>query len=288
MQDANPEDFTWAPPLMRAGYVGRGVTYLALAGFSLSAIWSGGEAQGMGETLAQLETSTWGMVALVLITLGLLSYFVWRVVCAIWDLEDYGTDAKGLIARIGQFTTGVIHGVLGGAAAAVLFTGGSGGSGGGSGSGEGGGSSIAKGVGALMSAPAGIWLVGIAGAVTIGAGIYYVHKAYSGKYRELLRANEFTRNWDWVLKAGLVAQGVVIGIIGAFLGYAALTANPNEAGGTGEALSWVSDQAYGQLLVTALCIGLLAFAVFCFVNARYRFVPKARDGGIETLASALA
>ena len=288
MPDANPENFSWAPPFMRAGYAGRGITYLALAGFSLSAIWAGGEAQGMGETLAQLESSTWGTVALVLVTIGLLSYFVWRIVCAIWDLEDYGTDAKGMIARAGQLTTGIIHGALGGAAAAVLFTGGSSGSGGGGEGGGGGGSSIAQGVGALMSAPAGIWLVGFAGVVTIGAGIYYIHKAWSGAYRKLLRGNEFTRNWDWVLKAGLIAQGVVVGIIGGFLLYAALTANPNEAGGTGEALSWVSDQAYGQILVTALCIGLLAFAVFCFVNARYRFVPKAKDDSIQTLESALA
>ena len=139
-----------------------------------------------------------------------------------------------------------------------------------------------------MSAPAGLWIVGIAGVITIGAGIYYIYKAWTGKYRKFLRGNEVTRNWDWVLKAGLIAQGVVIGIIGGFLLYSALTANPNEAGGTGEALSWLSEQAYGQILVTAVCIGLLGFAIFCFVNALYRIVPKARDGGWTSLKDALA
>ncbi|MCG6112733.1 MAG: DUF1206 domain-containing protein, partial [Paracoccus sp.] len=35
----------WAVPLMRVGYAGKGLVYLAVAGVSLRSIWRGGEAQ---------------------------------------------------------------------------------------------------------------------------------------------------------------------------------------------------------------------------------------------------
>ncbi len=38
-------DLSWSIPVMRAGYAGRGLVYLAVAGFSLYAVWRGGQAQ---------------------------------------------------------------------------------------------------------------------------------------------------------------------------------------------------------------------------------------------------
>lgn len=35
----------------------------------------------------------------------------------------------------------------------------------------------------------------------------------------------------------------------------------------------------------ALCLGLLGFAFFCFVNAAYRIVPRVSGGDISSLAS---
>ena len=52
------DPLAWTVPVMRAGYAGRGLTYLVVAGFSLWAIWHGGQAQGTGSALAQLETTT--------------------------------------------------------------------------------------------------------------------------------------------------------------------------------------------------------------------------------------
>ncbi len=285
---SDKDDFGWAIPTMQAGYAGRGLVYAAIAGFSLYAIWQGGQAQGTGSALKQLESTTWGSTILVLIAVGLLCYFVWRVVCGIYDLEDYGTDAKGMFSRAGQITTGVIHGVMGIAAFAILFSAAGGSSGGGAaesgGSGGGGGSTIAEWTGKIMSLPAGIWIVGIAGLLTVGAGVYYLVKAYTEKYRENLEANEFTRNWNWMLKAGVAAQGVVVTIVGVFLCIAAWQADPSQAGGLDKAFSWLSGQWYGQVLVTLLCIGLLSFAIFCFVNAAHRIVPKASGDDVQTMA----
>ncbi|WP_306119857.1 MULTISPECIES: DUF1206 domain-containing protein [unclassified Roseitalea] len=272
-------DLSWAVPMMRSGYAGRGLVYVAVAGLSLWAIWRGGQAEGTSSAFRTLETSTWGVVVLSLIGAGLLAYALWRVTCAIYDLEAYGSDGKGLVARAGQVTTGVVHGAIGvGAITIVLAAGG----------GTGNRSSIVQAVGWLMSLPAGIWLVGVAGLLTIGSGIYYYLKAWNQKYLSFLRANEFTLRWNTVLRAGVVAQATVVTIIGAFIVYAALRANPAQAGGLGQTFSWLKQQPYGQALVIAICLGLLAFALFCFVNARYRIVPRTvSDDRIETLARRL-
>ena len=139
-----------------------------------------------------------------------------------------------------------------------------------------------------MGWPGGRWLVGFVGLIVAGAGLVLLVNGWKGKYREHLHANRFTQNWNWLLKAGVVAQGIVIAVIGLLFVQAAWRADPEEAGGTDKAFSWLLNQPYGQILVASICVGLIAFALFCFVNAGYRFVPKVPGSDIETLAARLA
>lgn len=272
---ADPSDFKWAIPIMRAGYAGRGLVYGVIAGFSLFAIWYGGQAKGTSSALAQLENQSWGSVVLFLIFLGMLAYAVWRLVDSVWDLEDYGTEAKGMIARTGMIVTGILHLGIGISAFLLLFT-----------SKDGGGQSkVVEIAGEVMQWPFGPYLVIAIGLATIGTGIYTLTKALKEKYREKLYANEFTRNYNKVLKAGVTAKGVIVSIIGAFIVYAGWTADPQKAGGVGKSFDWLSGQVYGQILVVCICLGLVGFSIFCFVNAAYRIVPKAAGDDVVSLAS---
>ena len=273
-------DLEWATPVMRAGYAGRGFVYAAVAGLSLWAIWRGGQAQGTQTALATLERSGWGKAVLAAIAVGLVAYAAWRVIDAWYDLEDHGTDGKGLIARAGMIVTGLIHLALGVAAVTILFS-----AGGGGGGGE---SSVAKAAGKVMSWPAGRWIVGAAGLATIGAAIYYAAKAYRASYREHLYANEATRRLNGVLRIGVAAQAVIVGVVGGFLVVAALQSDASEAGGVAEVFDWLGAQPFGRVLVIALCLGLLAFAFFLFVNAAYRIIPKLADDEPVTLSAALS
>ncbi|EKE43626.1 hypothetical protein OCGS_2358 [Oceaniovalibus guishaninsula JLT2003] len=275
MPGTNETDFGWAVPVMRVGYAGRALVYLAVAGFALWAIWHGQQAEGTSSAFQKLEDSWWGATVLIAVFLGLLAYAVWRLIDAIWDLEDYGSDGEGIVARLGMVVTGLIHLAIGIGALAVLFTS----------AGSGDQSAIASATATVMGWPAGRWIVGIGGLLTIGAGGYYLKKAWGRDYREHLIGNHFTRNWDPALRGGVAAQGLVVGIIGALLVYAAFTADPSEAGGMGQAFDWVSSQAYGRILVGLLCVGLLSFALFLAVNAAYRIVPKAQGDDLETLAT---
>lgn len=277
MKAMTGKDMGWAITLMRVGYLGRGLVYLAVAGISLYSIWRGGQAQDTSSALGWLENTWGGGAALFLILVGMLAYAIWRVVDAAYDLEDYGQDAKGAVARIGMVVTGIIHLGIGILAFSLLF---------GSGKEEQG-SSIPGHVETVMQWPGGRWLIGLAAFLILGAGAYYLRQGWRNDYRKHLQANEFTRRWNPVLKAGVMAQGLVIGVIGLLFLFAAWRSDPQAAGGVGEAFSWLSNQAYGRFLVIAVCVGLVGFAIFCFVNAAYRIVPKASGPDIQSLADAL-
>ena len=274
------QNLQWAVPVMRAGYAGRGLIYLVVAILSLLAIWRGSTPGGTGEAMASLERAWWGIALLALIAIGLAAYGVWRLVAAFWDLEAHGSDAKGIVGRLGQVVTGVIHLGLAFTAAAILMP---------SGSGNGGGSSsLDKWTAKIMQMPFGQWIVGLAGAIGFGAGVYYIWKGLSHKYMANLRARPVTLKLQPALTAGLVANGAVVTIVGFLLIYAAWTLNPSEAGGLAEAFDWLRSQPYGTVLVTALAVGLLGFSLFCFVNAAYRLIPKLKTDDVETMARRLA
>jgi large-conductance mechanosensitive channel len=271
-------DLAWSVPVMRVGYAGQGLVYLAVAGFSLYAIWRGEQPQGTASTLSQLETTGWGSMVLLLIFLGTLAFAVWNVTNSLYDLENSGAGSAGIVARVGKIITALIYGGVGGLAFSLLFAGGR----------RGGDSSIANWTGAVMGWPGGRWLVGLVGLIVAGAGVFFVVNGWKEKYQEHLQANRFTQNWNWLLKAGVIAHGVVTTLIGMLFLQAAWRANPDKAGGIGRTFSWLVNQPYGQVLVAAICVGLIAFALFCFVNAGYRIVPKVSGGDIETLAVRLA
>lgn len=271
-QDQAP---AWVVPLMRTGHAARALVYVTIGTLAVSAAFSGGQAPDRGNALAELQSQTWGGIALWLIGLGFIAYMLWRLVCAFMDLEDHGTDGKGIAARIGQAVTGIVHGAIG---LSVLTTairgGGSGGSGGGTQS------MTAE----LMQLPFGPWLVGIVGLLTIGAGIYYLQKGIREKYKQTIRVSPTTQKLDPVMKAGFVAQGIVVGIIGGLILYAAITADPSQAGGIGAALNEIRSVAFGRILLGLIGIGLVAFAVENVVEAIYRIVPRRAGGDVTTLA----
>ena len=97
--------------------------------------------------------------------------------------------------------------------------------------------------------------------------------------RATFKRTAFTQDWNSLLKAGVVAHGVVTSLVGMLFLQAAWRANPDRAGGIGRTFSWLVNQPYGQVLVAAICIG---------VNAGYRVVPKVSGGDIETLAARLS
>jgi hypothetical protein len=69
---------------------------------------------------------------------------------------------------------------------------------------------------------------------------------------------------------GLLARAIVFCLIGAFVIKAAVDYNPRNAIGLDGALQKLANESYGSWLLGLTAAGLVAYAVFCLVEARYR------------------
>jgi hypothetical protein len=79
----------------------------------------------------------------------------------------------------------------------------------------------------------------------------------------------------WGGRAGVVghvARAIVFGLIGIFVIRAALEYDPKEAIGLDGALRKLAQAEYGPWLLGVTAAGLVAYGVYCLVDARYRDV----------------
>ncbi len=74
-------------------------------------------------------------------------------------------------------------------------------------------------------------------------------------------------------KVGLIARGVVVGIIGYLFLRAAIESNASKAGGTEGAFSFIQDSSYGSILLGIVAIGLACYGAYMLVKARYKALP---------------
>lgn len=260
-------------PVMRIGYSARAIVYFILGGLTVLAAWSGGQAEGTSGALQTLRDDTWGLVLLWIVAFGLACYGIWRLTAAWFDIENRGDDEEGMFARAALVVTGIIHFALGFAVASLAA-----GIGGGSGD-----SGASDWTARVFGWPGGPWIVGLAGLAVAGAGVHYMLKGWKRKYERYIRVTSTTRKLDPLLRWGFVAYGIVLGIVGLFLLIAAYQADPSEAKGIGDALNYVRSMAFGRIMLGALGIGILGFAVENVVEAIYRIAPGTPSGKVESI-----
>ena len=78
--------------------------------------------------------------------------------------------------------------------------------------------------------------------------------------------------------AAYVTEGAVYGLLGYFLVQFAITYDPSRARGIDAALREVSQQSWGQVVLALVAVGLAAYALFAFVESRYRRVGSSATG----------
>ena len=74
---------------------------------------------------------------------------------------------------------------------------------------------------------------------------------------------------------GIGARGIVFAVIGAYLVRAGVAHNANRAASTGEALGAIGRQPFGEWLLGAVAVGLIAYGAYEVVQARYRVIRPA-------------
>jgi hypothetical protein len=254
--------------LARFGYAAKGFVYMAIGILALLAAFSiGGKTTGTSGALQTIAEQPFGRLLLILIAIGLVGYVIWRLIQAVKDPDNKGNDAKGLFTRLGYLLSGLAY--MGVAANAALLAFGNSGS-----SGSGSGDSKQDWTATVMQQPFGRWLIGIVGALIIGIGFYRIYRAYKIKFRKKLDLKELSSQQEkWLVnisRFGIAARGVVFIMIGFFVLQAAKNFNPQEVKGLDGALLSLAQQPYGKVLLGLMALGLIAYAVYLWLQARYR------------------
>ena len=254
--------------IARVGYVAKGIVY-GLTGILtfLAAFDMGGEKTDQLRVLQFLDEQTFGNILLILLGAGLFCYSFWRFIQALSDPESIGNDKKGKVKRTAYFISGCIYFGLSLLAFYRVFKAGS------MGSGSGSGDTVQK--FSWISTDVGLILIGFVGLCFIGTGIYQfasVFKKDFVKKFQLKSISEEKRKKTIVNSAymGMSSRGIIFLIIGYFAVQAAITAKPSEIKTTMEAFSFLEESSYGAWVLGVVAAGLVAYAIFMFMMARYR------------------
>lgn len=252
--------------MARAGYASKGVVYLLVGILALLAgLNLGGSIVGPKEALQTLEPKTFGKAMLAIVAAGLCCYSLWRFIQSIFDADGKGKKPKGLIVRGGFLISGIVHGGL--AFAVIKMVIGS--------SKTSGGELTETGLTArIMSQSFGVWLVALVGVVIGGVAVFHLYKGFTGSFKKRLNFSHVSRKTRDLLcrtcQFGLISRGLAFMITAWFFIRSAWHYSPVEAGGLSEGLGFVASQSYGPWLLAAMGLGLAAYGVYAFVEARFR------------------
>jgi fumarate reductase subunit D len=256
---ARSSGFEW---LARAGFVARGLIYGIIGILAIKlALGAGGKTTNQQGALETIARQPFGKVLLILVAIGLAGYALWRLLHAL--LGHGPEDSDTTFERVAAFGSGIVYAGLCAIAVEILL--GSGGNSSGS---------SHKTAAGVFGWPAGTWLVGIAGAVLVGVGLYQGYRGISRDFLKDSKTEEMSarvRNWvEWIGTFGHLARMVVFGLVGVFLIKAAIDYDPNKAVGLDGALAKLAHASYGPFLLGLVAAGLIAFGVYSLSDARYR------------------
>ncbi len=252
----------WIVVLARVGYTAKAVLYGTIGVLAAqAALGKGGRTTDVGGALREVVQAPMGEILLLVAAAGLAGYALWRVVDAITDAEARGNDAKGIVRRVASAVRGLAHAGLALAAFHIA-----------TGSNDDGGQSSERMTSRAFEMPGGELLVWVGAAVMFGYGAYQLYRAYAAKLGRQLNLLALPAGSHGLViatcRAGIAARGIVFGLIGVLLARAARQHDAAEAGGIRESLQMLAGM--GRWPLGLIALGLVAYALYELVNARYR------------------
>ena len=128
-------------------------------------------------------------------------------------------------------------------------------------------------VAGVLGWPGGQAIVTAVAVVVAAIGVYLAHKGVRSGFTDEIDLDCFSRRvraaTRRVCQAGFVLKGVALVLVGVVVGWAALRVHPDRGDGMDGALRVIAGEPFGQWLLTAIALGLGAFAVYCLVRARH-------------------
>ena len=256
----------WIERAGRVGLVAKAVSYAIIGVLALQIpLGQGGQAADRQGVLRQVATESWGTAALIALAVGFAAYAIWRFADALFDRQQRGRRTPR------AWPSGPSRSASGSStprrrSPPTRSSGPHRRTPGGNEQQE---------TARVLDWPAGRWIV-LAAAVGVHRrrslqrlpGLDARSSASASRKTRCTAPCARGRPRSGVV--GHIARGVVFAIIGVFLGKAAIEYDPYEAVGIDGALLKLVEQPFGKVLLGLVAAGLVAYAVYCLVEARYR------------------
>lgn len=256
----------WFGWLARLGYAAKGLVYIIIGWLALmTAVSAGGQTTDPQGAITSIYQHPFGKVLLVIIFVGFVGYALWQFARAAFNPDGEGDAKKDTVRRIGYAVVGVSY--VGFAVAALRLAlqhvap-------------KGSNASTQDWTARLLSAPGGVALVVLLGLIVLGVAVGLFYEAWKLRFERtfpLGQMNEVERKLTrYTGRYGIGALGAIFIIIGLFLIDAAIHHNPQQARGLSGALATLAAQPFGPWLLGLVALGLIAYGVYGWVEARYR------------------
>lgn len=251
----------------RAGFVARGAIYLLIGIIALEiALGKGGQAD-RGGALSQIAAKSYGTFVLWLLVVGFAGLALWRFSeAAFGAVGPDGHDASERLKSLARallysfFFVSTLQLVTGTSSSATAN-----------------GNSQSQTLTArVMTHGGGRLLVGLIGLVVLVIGAMLAREGWK---KEFLKRMDFGGASfgvrSLVEKLGVVggvARGTVVAVAGVFLIIAAVRFSPSKAEGIDGSLRAFAHTPLGPFLLILVALGLIAFGLFSWCEARWRRV----------------
>lgn len=256
----------------RIGFGARGFVYLSVGLLTLSAaVIHRGDAVGTRGAFGWMAHQPFGRVWLILLALGLVAFFCWRMLQAVCDADREGSSREAIRRRLFQGVSGLSYLAMAFSVFQVVLRA--------YGDVERAGAMQAKARAALLlEMPFGAWLLTGVGLMIIGIGVANVARAAREDFTEFLSCSErVCRRLAPVARAGYAARGVAYLPLGVMVALAGVRSEPHAVTSFGLALEALERQPTGSIILTVTAVGLTAFGAFSFVEARFRKIRPPRE-----------
>lgn len=245
----------------RSGLVARGLLWLTIGLLAAGVAVGLADRADRGGALDTLKDQPFGKILLIVMALAFAAHAVFRLLEGTVGRREEKEGRKRYLKRAWSLCRVVIYGSFAVAAVKVLISGP--------------GSEDASGPTArVLSLPLGRWLVAALGAGLIVGGIVQAARGVKQDFTKKLTmpGGRMRKVVKGAGGAGLIGRGLVYALIGTFLVSAAVKADANKAKGLDAALKTLAEKPFGTVLLLTAATGMLAFALWSFLEARYRDV----------------
>lgn len=244
--------------LARGGYIASGAVHALVGGIMLSIAFTGDGESDQSTALTEVASAPFGSAMIWLLALLLFALGLFQAVQGF--TQSRGDNKAKWARRLSFWGQSAAYLSLGGVAISVAL--------GQQSDGDDSAESASRG---LLDVPGGPVILGIVGiGIAVGGIVYVVIGLRRGYEKHMRVPGGSLRKFVTVLGVtGYAAKGASIAVIGMLVTVAAVRNDPESAGALDSAISALRGLPGGVVIVAAMGLGFIAYAVFNAFRARY-------------------